>query len=122
MVRERKAREKSACQHRGGNGVVVHGEKRAAFMRVGDKKWREVEAKRSRSQVREGLPCQILAQMVKNLPGVWETWVQSLDLEAPLEKGMATHSSILAWRILWTEEPGGLQSIGLQKSQTQLSD
>ena len=72
MVRERKAREKSACQHRGGNGVVVHGEKRAAFMRVGDKKWREVEAKRSRSQVREGLPCQILAQMVKNLPGVWK--------------------------------------------------
>ena len=54
--------------------------------------------------------------MVKNLPGVWETWVQSLDLEAPLEKGMATHSSILAWRILWTEEPGGLQSLGSQRA------
>ena len=80
-----------------------------------DKKWREAEAKRSRSQVREGLPCQILAQMVKNLPGMWETQVQSLDLEDPLEKGMATHSSIFAWRILWTEEPGRLQSMGSQR-------
>ena len=108
MVRERKAREKSACQHHGGNGVVVHGEKRAAFMRVGDKKWREVEAKRSRSQVREGLPCQILAQMVKNLTAVWETQLRYLALDDPLEKGMETHSSILAWRIPWTEEPGRL--------------
>ena len=49
-----------------------------------------------------------------------ETWVQSLGGEDPLEKGMATHSSILAWRILWIEEPGGLQSMGSQ-SQTQLS-
>ena len=48
-----------------------------------------------------------------------ETWIQSLGREDPLEKGMATHSSILAWRISWTEEPGGLQSIGSQ-SQTQL--
>ena len=46
----------------------------------------------------------------------------SLGWEDPLEKGMATHSSILAWKIPWTEEPGGLQSMGLQKSQTQLSD
>ena len=44
-----------------------------------------------------------------------ETWVQPLDQEDPLEKGMATHASILAWRIPWTEEPGGLQSMGLQK-------
>ena len=44
-----------------------------------------------------------------------ETWVRSLDGEDPLEKGMATHSNILAWRIPWTEEPGGLQSIGLQR-------
>ena len=58
-----------------------------------------------------------MAQTVKNLPTVREIWVQSLDWEYPLEKGMATHSSILAWRIPWTEEPGGLQSIGLQ-SQT----
>ena len=51
-----------------------------------------------------------------------ETWVQSLGWEDPLEKEMATHSSILAWEIPWTEEPGGPQSMGSQKSQTQLSD
>ena len=50
--------------------------------------------------------------MVKNLPAMQETWVQSLGQEDPLEKGMATYSSILAWRIPWTEEPGGLQSMG----------
>ena len=55
-----------------------------------------------------------MAHMVKNLPALWETWVQSLGQEDPLEKGMATHSSILAWRILWTEEPGRLQSRGSQ--------
>jgi len=48
--------------------------------------------------------------MVKNLPAVQETWVQSMGWEDPLEKGMAIHSNILAWRILWTEEPGELQS------------
>ena len=53
--------------------------------------------------------------MVKNLPAVQETWVQSLGQEDPLEKGMATHSSILAWRIPWTEEPRGLQSTGYQR-------
>ena len=53
--------------------------------------------------------------MVKNLPALWETLVQSLGQEDPLEKGRATHSSILAWRILWTEEPSGLQSTALQK-------
>ena len=47
-----------------------------------------------------------------------ETWVQSLSQEDPLKKGMATHSSILAWTIPWTEEPGGLQSMGLQRNQT----
>ena len=56
-----------------------------------------------------------VAQMVKNQPAVWETWVQSLGWEIPLEKGMATHSSILAWRIPWTEESAGLQSMGLQR-------
>ena len=55
------------------------------------------------------------SEMVKNLPAMWETWVQSLVWEDPLEEGMASHSSILAWRILWTEEPGGLQSLGLQR-------
>ena len=63
-----------------------------------------------------GLPC---SSNVKNLPATQETWVQFLVWEDPLEKGMATHSSILAWRIPWTEEPGGLQSMGLQ-SQTRL--
>ena len=53
--------------------------------------------------------------MVKNMPAIQETWVQSLGLEDPLEKGMATHSSILAWTIPWTEEPGGLQSAGSQR-------
>ena len=53
--------------------------------------------------------------MVKNLPAMWETWVRSLDWEDTLEKGMAIHSSILAGRITWTEEPGGLQLTGLQK-------
>ena len=56
-----------------------------------------------------------MAQMVKNLPIMWETWVQSLCWEDPLEKGMATHSSILAWRIPWTEELVRLQSMGSQR-------
>ena len=56
-----------------------------------------------------------MAQIVKNLPAIWETRVQSLSWEDPLEKRMATHSSVLAWRIPWTEEPGGLQSMGLQR-------
>ena len=57
----------------------------------------------------------LVAQMVNNLPSVWETWFQSLGWKDPLEKGMATHSSVLAWRIPWTEEPGGLQLMGLQR-------
>ena len=55
-----------------------------------------------------------MVQLVKNPPAVWETWVRSLGWEDPLEKGMATHCSILAWRIPWIEEPGGVQSMGLQ--------
>ena len=54
--------------------------------------------------------------MVENLPAMQETQVQSLGWENPLEEGMATHSSILAWRIPWTEEPGRLESIGLQRA------
>ena len=57
----------------------------------------------------------LAAQMVKNLPAMPETWVQSLGREDPLEESMATYPSILAWRIPSTEEPGGLQSIGSQK-------
>ena len=63
---------------------------------------------------KEGFPDSF--QIGKNLPVMQETWVQSLGQEDPsLREGMATHSSILAWRILWIEEPGGLQTIGLQR-------
>ena len=57
-----------------------------------------------------------MAQLLKNLPAVWETWAQTLGQEDALEKGMATHTSILAWRIPWKEEPGRLLSMGLQES------
>ena len=59
-------------------------------------------------------PASLVAQRLKNLPAMQETQVQSLDWEDPLEKGMAPHSSILAWRFPWTEEPGELQFMGLQ--------
>ena len=58
----------------------------------------------------------LVAQTVKNPPAMRETWIQSLDWEDPLEEGMATYSSILAWEIPWTGKPGGLQSVGSQKS------
>ena len=57
----------------------------------------------------------LVAQMAKNPPAIQETRVQSLSWEDPLEKGMTTHSSILVWRIPWTEEPGGLQSMESQR-------
>ena len=57
----------------------------------------------------------LVAQMIKNPPVVLETWVRSLGWEDPLEKGMATHSSVLAWRVPWTEEPGRVQPIGLKR-------
>ena len=57
----------------------------------------------------------MVARRLKRLPAVQETWVRFLDREDPLEKEMATHSSTLAWRIPWMEEPGGLQSTGLQR-------
>ena len=66
-------------------------------------------------------PASLVAQTVKRLPAVQETWVQSLGWENPLEKEMATYCSILAWKIPRTEEPGRLQSMGSQ-SRTQLSD
>ena len=59
-----------------------------------------------------GFPC---GSAGKESAAIWETWVQSLVWEDPLEKGMASHSSIFAWRIPWTEEPGRLQSMGLQR-------
>ena len=64
----------------------------------------------------------LVAQVVRNLPEMQETWVRSLGREDPWEKGMATHSTIPSWEIPWTEEPGGLESSGVRKSQTQLSD
>ena len=60
----------------------------------------------------------LVAQMIKNLPAMQETWVRSLGQEDPLKEGMASHSIILAWRIPWTEEPSGLQSMGSQKNWT----
>ena len=63
----------------------------------------------------------LVAQKIKHLPTMWETWVRSLGQEDPLEKEMATHSNIRAWKILGTEEPGRLQSMGSQ-SQTRLRD
>ena len=63
----------------------------------------------------------LVAQMVKDPPAMWETWVQSLDWEHPLEEGMATHSSIVAWRIPRTEKPSGLESTELRKVTTQVT-
>ena len=57
----------------------------------------------------------LVAQMLKNLPAVQDTQVRSLSWEDPLDKEMATHSSVLAWKVPWTEEPGGLQSMGSQR-------
>ena len=64
----------------------------------------------------DGIKTSLLAQMVKRLPAMQETWVQSLGREDPLEKEMATHSSTLSWKIPWTEEPGSLQSVGSQRA------
>ena len=62
--------------------------------------------------------CTLVVQRLKRLPAMWKTWVRPLGREDPLEKEMATHSSILAWRIPWTEELGGLQSTGRKESDT----
>ena len=61
------------------------------------------------------MPYSLVAKMVKNLPAMQDTWVRSLGQEDPLQKGMATHFSVLALKIPWTEEPGGLQSMGCKK-------
>ena len=67
------------------------------------------------NQLFDPLGSSLVAQMVKDLPAMWETQVQPLGWEDPLEEEMATHSSILAWKIPRTEEPGGLQSMGSQR-------
>ena len=64
------------------------------------------------------LRASLVVQRLKRLPAMWETWVRSLGREDPLEKEMATHSSILAWRVPWMEELGGLQSMGRKESDT----
>ena len=64
----------------------------------------------------------LVVQMAKNLPAMLDSWARSLGREDPLEKGMATDSNILAWRIPWTEEPGGYSSWGGRGNQTRLSD
>ena len=71
-----------------------------------------VQAPKKSCNIQSGLPG---GSVVNNPPAMQETWVQSLGWEDPLEKEMATHSSILAWKIPWTEEPGGLQSMGLHR-------
>ena len=71
--------------------------------------------KKSYDQPRQHIRASLVAQLVKYLPAVQEIQVQSLGWEDPLEKEMATHSSILAWKTSWTEEPGGLQSMGSQR-------
>ena len=78
---------------------------------------KEDEKATSQDRSSENRPALIslVVQTVKNLPAMWETWVQSLGQGDPLEKGMATHSSVLVWRIPWTEKPGGLQSMGSQR-------
>ena len=68
------------------------------------------------------LRASLVVQTVKNLPAIQETWIRSLTQEDLLKKGWVTHSSIPSWRIPWTEEPGGLQSTGSQKSWRRLSD
>ena len=70
------------------------------------------------SCIADGFLTNSVAQLVKSLPAMQETWVQSLGWEDPLEKEMATHSSILAWRIPWTEESGGLESTGHKEMDT----
>ena len=77
--------------------------------------WCEINEKRQVAFLPLCMGTSLVAQMVKNLPGMRETHIQPLGQEDSLEKGMATHSSILAWRIPWTEEPGGLQTMELQR-------
>ena len=93
---------------KGSHTVIQSWEPRKAILRKSHEKL-QVFTSHQRS-----LRTSLVAQTVKKLPAMRETWAQSLGWEDSLEEGMATHSSILAWRIPWTEEPGGLQSMGLQ--------
>ena len=84
------------------------------------KKWQEIRVETYKWLLSGHLGASVVTQMVKNLPARRETWVQSLGLDDPLEQGMATHSTLLVWRMPWTEESGRLQSRG-PRSQTRLS-
>ena len=86
------------------------------FKKIRDTK-RTFHAKMGSIKDRNGMDlteASLVVQMVKRLSTMWETWVRALGLEDPLEKDMAIHSSTIAWKIPWTEEPGRLQSMGLQ--------
>ena len=80
--------------------------------------WTELKGQKSRQDHRYSFVASLIVQLVKNLPTMWQTWVQSLGQEDHLEKEMATHSSILAWRIPWREEPGGYNPPGRKESET----
>ena len=84
----------------------------AAHLTVLTTPWRLAQGEQAGSGERKS---SLMAQVVKNPPATQETWIQSLGREDPLEKEMTTHSSILAWRIPWIENPGGLQPIGSQR-------
>ena len=88
--------------------MLRSGEEEEGLMKMSDKEWEATV------DLNTGAPF-LVAQSVKSLPAMRETWVQSLGWEDLLEKEMATHSSILAWRIPWTEQPGGLQSMVSQR-------
>ena len=77
-----------------------------------EKNWLKTQHSKNRNH---GIQASLVAYLLKNPPAMWETWVQSLGWKEPLEKGVATHSRILAWRIPWTEEPGRLQSMRSQR-------
>ena len=106
-------------------GMATHSSILAWRMSMNREDWQAIVHGVAKSQTRLGDQVQhstrtmrgasLVAQMLKNLPAMQETQVLSLGREDPLEKGISTHSSVLAWKIPWTEEPGGLQSIGLQR-------
>ena len=103
--------ESWALLNTGFGGLVILSWKRKGIKNMW---WSQQVSVGTASSSFEGSP-QLVTQTVKTLPAVQETWVQSLDWEYPLEEGMATHSSILAWRIPRTEEPSGLQSMGSRR-------
>ena len=112
-VKRREAKgkgEKERYTHLNSEFQIIAKRDKKAFL---SDQCKEIEEKN-----RMGKTASLVVQKLKRLPAMWETWVQSLGQEDPLEKEMATHSSILAWRILWMEELGGLQSMGRKELDT----